>query len=230
MKLSTKQILASSAALFAAVLLILISGKSCRRETKILPNNPVRLREVRYTKVFNDLNDLQLSVASKVGIEPPEDRDEAASMRGRLVEIVPGPLYDIDTLTYSVPYLTKNSAALLQRIGENFRDSLAAKGLNPNKLIVTSILRTKDDVARLRKAGNINASPNSTHCHGTTFDIAYGRYSKVQHKNRRYEYEDVPPEKLKMVLGEVLRDLRAKEFCYVKYEKKQHCFHITSRR
>ena len=36
-------------------------------------------------------------------------------------------------------------------------------------------------------------------------------------------------EKLKMVLSEVLYDLRQREMCYIKYEKKQGCFHLTVR-
>ena len=34
---------------------------------------------------------------------------------------------------------------------------------------------------------------------------------------------------LKMVLSEVLRDLRKADRCYVKYELRQGCFHITAR-
>jgi hypothetical protein len=41
--------------------------------------------------------------------------------------------------------------------------------------------------------------------------------------------QDVSPDTLKLVLSEVLRDLRESEACYVKYELKQGCFHITAR-
>ena len=34
---------------------------------------------------------------------------------------------------------------------------------------------------------------------------------------------------LKLVLSEVLRDLRKADKCYIKYELKQGCFHITTR-
>ena len=218
-----------AAAVLAAILAAVIAVMVKNYRSKVIENHPVHLRELRYTKVFNDVNALHLEAAAAVGINPPADREEAASGKKKLVEIKSCDLYTVEPLTYSVPFLTKGAAGLLKEIGENFRDSLSAKGLNPNKLIITSILRTEEDVAKLRKAGNINASDNSSHCHATTFDIAYGRYDKVPSRRGR-QYESVPPEQLKMVLGEVLRDLRAEEKCYVKYEFKQHCFHITSRR
>jgi len=34
---------------------------------------------------------------------------------------------------------------------------------------------------------------------------------------------------VELVLSEVLRDLRKAEKCYIKYELKQGCFHITTR-
>lgn len=41
--------------------------------------------------------------------------------------------------------------------------------------------------------------------------------------------QDVSADTLKLVLSEVLRDLRKADRCYVKYELKQGCFHITAR-
>jgi hypothetical protein len=41
--------------------------------------------------------------------------------------------------------------------------------------------------------------------------------------------EDVSADTLKLVLSEVLRDMREANKCYVKYELKQGCFHITVR-
>ncbi|WP_373828360.1 DUF5715 family protein, partial [Bacteroides heparinolyticus] len=42
--------------------------------------------------------------------------------------------------------------------------------------------------------------------------------------------QDVSSDTLKLVLSEVLRDLKQAEKCYVKYELKQGCFHITARK
>ena len=85
------------------------------------------------------------------------------------------------------------------------------------------------DVKRLRRH-NQNASENSTHRYGTTFDISYWHYVKVPELRGR-PYEDVPPEYLRATLGQVLKDLHdTPGTCYVKYEKKQSCFHITVRK
>ena len=77
--------------------------------------------------------------------------------------------------------------------------------------------------------GNINATENSTHRYGTTFDLSYWRYVKVPELRER-PYADVPPEYLRATLSQVLKDLHDEGACYVKYEKKQTCFHITVRK
>ena len=118
--------------------------------------------------------------------------------------------------------------SLLDTIGQNFLDSLTSKGLNPNRIIVTSVLRTEKDVKRLRRR-NTNASSNSTHAYGTTFDISWKRFQKVEDEDGR-PMQDVGADTLKLVLAEVLRDLRRADRCYVKYEIKQACFHITTRK
>ncbi len=95
-----------------------------------------------------------------------------------------------------------------------------------HKIIVTSILRTKDDVAKLRTR-NGNATENSCHLYGTTFDICYNRYKQIQ--TEKQPRRQVQNDTLKWVFSEVLRDFREKNRCYIKYEVKQGCFHITVR-
>ena len=192
-----------------------------------IENRPVRIYDVDFAREFNDLNEVQLAVAQAVGVPPVEDREAAERMKKRLVEIGDNDLYSVDELTHSIPFLIPSAAELLGRIGRNFQDSLASKGLNPNKLVVTSILRTEDDVRKLRQ-GNLNASENSTHRYGTTFDLSYWHYVKVPELRGR-AYADVPPEYLRATLSQVLKDLHDEGACYVKYEKKQTCFHITVR-
>lgn len=193
-----------------------------------IENHPVRVYDVRYAREFNDMNEVQLQVAQAIGVPPVADRDAAQHLKGELVELKSGDLYRVDSLTHSIPYLVPGAAALLERIGADFQDSLSAKGLNPNKIVVTSVLRTEDDVKKLRR-GNLNASENSTHRYGTTFDLSYWHFEKVEELRGR-PYEDVPPEQLRAVLGQVIKAIHDEGVCYVKYEKKQTCFHITTRR
>ena len=181
---------------------------------------PANKSDSYYSGVFNDLNNRHLSSAKKLGIKRPlKNRAEAEGIKGGLVKIKSNAHYKVDNLTHSIPYLTGGAAELLDMIGKNFQDSLESKGLPSGRIIVTSVLRTQDDIKRLQKSGNPNSSSNSAHCYGTTFDITYIRYDKTF----------VAAGTLKKVLGEVLLDLKKRKKCYVKYEIKQRCFHITAR-
>ena len=192
-------------------------------------NKSVKIKELNYASLFNDQNGVQLKAAARFGIKQPlKNRDAADDVKDGLVRIRSNSHYSIAKLTHSIPYLTDGAAELLDMIGKNFLDSLESKGLNPNKIIVTSVLRTQEDIKKLQKSGNPNAVNNSAHCYATTFDIAYAYYDKIWFKNFRF-CESVEPVTLKKVLGEVLRDLRRQKKCYVKYEVKQRCFHITTR-
>jgi hypothetical protein len=88
-------------------------------------------------------------------------------------------------------------------------------------------LRSEEDIEKLKKV-NHNTSENSCHRFGTTFDISYNRYETVADPDGPPRRE-VRNDTLKWVLSEVLNDLRKQERCYVKYEVKQGCFHITVR-
>ena len=191
-------------------------------------NEPRNIKGViSYKRSFGDLNDTHMAAAKKIGIKPLKDREAAEKLGGKVMEIKNGDFYQVDSLTHSIPFLVPKASALLDSIGANFLDSLENKGLNPNQVIVTSVLRTQDDVKKLRRV-NGNASANSVHMFGTTFDISYKRVFKVEDPDGR-PMQDVRADTLKLVLSEVLRDLKKKDMCYVKYELKQGCFHITAR-
>ena len=164
--------------------LTLTSG--CKKKDMSLKlNEPRNIRGVvSYKRSFPDLNDKHLEVAKTVGIRPLEDREEAESMKEKLTHITDNEFYVVDSLTHSIPYLVPRASALLDTIGSNFLDSLAAKGLNPNQVIVTSVLRTQSDVKRLRRR-NGNASANSAHCFGATFDVSWKRFKKVEDEDGR---------------------------------------------
>ena len=192
-------------------------------------NKSVKIKELNYATLFNDQNGVQLKSAAQFGIKQPlKNRNEADDVKDGLVRIRSNSHYEIAKLTHSIPYLTNGAAELLDMIGKNFLDSLESKGLNPNKIIVTSVLRAQEDIKKLQKSGNPNSVSNSAHCYATTFDIAYAYYDKTWFKNFRF-CESVEAETLQKVLGEVLRDLRKQKKCYVKYEVRQRCFHITTR-
>lgn len=178
-----------------------------------------------FQRVFPDNNDVQMTAARKYGVSPVKDRREAEHRMKELVYVGANPYFHVDRLDNSIPYLVPRASVLLQDIGRSFFDSLAIKGIPLHKIIVTSVLRTKDDVARLRNR-NLNATENSCHLYGTTFDICYNRYKTVEDPEGPSRHK-VRNDSLKWVLSEVLRDFREQNRCYIKYEVKQGCFHMT---
>lgn len=182
-------------------------------------------KKLSYASVFNDINDLHIQAAQSVGLRTiPDRRDNIDARRLGLVQISDTRSYVVSTLTHSVPYLTKGAADELSRISDAFCAKLAENGLPYYRLVVNSVLRTKEDVARLRRSGNVNATENSAHSYGTTYDISYTKFRKSDDS-----HDVMDPYDLTKVLGEVLNAERSAGRCYVKYERKQHCFHITSR-
>lgn len=177
-----------------------------------------------YNRDFNDLNDVQLAEAKCIGINPLTDRKEAEHATRKMVEISTNDFYEVEELTHSIPFLIPEAANLLEDIGRNFQDTLRNRNASLYKIKVTSVTRTRDDVKRLRKR-NTNSSANSTHQYGTTFDISWVRYSKIDENDTL----NIDKDRLKMVLAMVLRDLKREERCYVKHERRQGCFHITVR-
>lgn len=184
-----------------------------------------------YVACFPDIQDVQLPCAQRNGIAPPQNRDEIEALvrKHKLVDITSSPFYAVDNLTHSLPYLVPRAQHLLNTIAINFLDSLQHKGIEPHLLVISSVLRTAEDVSKLQR-GNHNATTNSCHSYGTTVDIAYSRFMPLAGS---YPYSEVEPvrwnEDLKFVLSEVLYDLRTRGMCYVKYERKQPCFHLTVR-
>ena len=184
-------------------------------------DKPHRIWSVpNYKNAFPDGQDVQILAAEKWGVRPVQNRENAEKRKKELVYIGASPYFYVDNLRSSIPYLVPRAAVLLQDIGQAFYDSLYVKGVPLNQLIVTSVMRSMDDVAKLQRH-NQNATERSCHLFGTTFDICYNRYHPV--------IKPVRDDTLKWVLSEVLRDMRQQERCYVKYEVKQGCFHITVR-
>lgn len=176
---------------------------------------------------FPDQQQVHLTSARRLGVSSVKDRKEAERRKNELVYVGANPYFHIDKLHSSIPYLIPQAARLLNDIGRQYFDSLHVKGIPLHKIIVTSVLRTEDDVKRLRQR-NTNATENSCHLYGTTFDICYNRYLTV-YDPREGERRAVKSDTLKWILAEVLRDIRLSERAYIKYEVKQGCFHITAR-
>lgn len=176
-----------------------------------------------FRRDFDDLNPVQLEAAQSLGITPAECRDDLLRT-DRLVPLKETPALKLDDLTHSVPLMVPEAVRLAQEIGAAFRYQLEVDGQPLYRPIVTSVTRTAEDMDKLRQR-NGNASLNSTHCYGTTLDISWQRYDKVDPEDPR----TIEPEELKHLLARVLRAFHEDGRCYVKHERRQACFHITVR-
>lgn len=173
-------------------------------------------------RAFNDSNYLHIATAEKIGIKPVNSLRNAWEGGRKLQRLESCEAFYLDNLTHSLPYLVPKAHKLLTDIGLAFRDSLRQRGGGDYRVKVTSVLRTPRLVKRLRRR-NRNAVDTSAHLYGTTFDISYAKFICDSTRTPRTQ------EDLKNLLGEVVDQMRRQGRCYVKYEYKQACFHITAR-
>ncbi len=184
---------------------------------------PLTGRVGTYERAFKDMQHTQKKAALKNGLSPFESRKDIEAQfkklrrEGKLTRIATNSKYVVQDLKYSAPYVVPKVKRLLDDIAESFQEKTQSKA----KFVVTSVLRTKEDVKKLKKT-NINASSASCHCNATTIDISYVRFGADIVKPRS-DYE------LRMALAQTLHELRKAERCYVKIERKQYCYHITVR-
>lgn len=180
------------------------------------PNNSTLLAEY-----FNDSNYIQLATAEQMGLDPINDMSGLYYNRRPIVEIATTDHYHLEPLTHSLPFLVPEAEKLLDDIGNEFTaQAKKLTGKDGYKVIVTSVLRTPQTVKSLMRV-NKNAVENSTHMYGTTFDLAYNNFIVPD------TAAGIGGDKLKMILAEVLSKKRDEGRCYVKYELKSPCFHIT---
>ncbi len=173
-------------------------------------------------RFFNDSNYLHIDAARRIGIAPIYGIKDAWNNGEKLVPVRTCREYYLDNLTHSLPYLVPKASDLLSDIGAAFNDTLAARGGGSYRIKVTSVLRTRSLVKSLRRR-NRNAVDTSAHLFATTFDISYAKFICDSLTVPRTQ------EDLKNLLAEVVEAQRAWGRCYVKYERKQACFHITAR-
>lgn len=171
--------------------------------------------------LFRDSNYLHYAVAERIGIAPISPDTVVLPPKSHLVPVKSSRNIYIDELRHSYPYLIPEAKELLEEIGQRFHDTLKSRGDSEYRLKVTSLLRTRQTVNRLRRV-NRASTDSSAHLFGTTFDICYTYFPYTMGTHRSAG-------DLKNLLAEILYDLRKENRCYVIFERKQGCFHITVR-
>ena len=176
----------------------------------------------RRSEVFNDSNYVHLEAAEAVGIVPITDMASAWNLSKPVKLIASCQEYYLDELTHSYPFLVPEAEKLLKDIGARFNQLLWERGKSKYRIKVTSMLRTPETIKDLMRR-NKNAVEVSAHQYATTFDISYSKFIKDSKDNPRTFAN------LSELLSEVIQEFHTQGRCYVKYEAKQSCFHITVR-
>ncbi|MBR0500637.1 MAG: hypothetical protein IJJ72_06540 [Bacteroidales bacterium] len=176
-----------------------------------------------YVSLFNDAQSKQLQAAKNAAFigAPLKNRSALCTIPTQQLEKVHScRYYKVTRLTYSMSFLTPKAKEELDAIAVDFHNKVKQNGLPKCRLLVTSLLRTQEDIEELKES-NSNAVTNSAHLYGTTFDISWSAYQTISQK-------PLGPDYIKL-LSETLKEHRNKKKVYVKYETRQKCFHITVR-
>jgi len=131
------------------------------------------------------------------------------------------------------PYIHKDTALLLKKVGEKWRQKMIQNGLSDKIILsITSLIRTAEYQEKLTKRGKL-AMPNSPHTKGQSFDIdgcGYYENNKAINPRQSENYKDFYNPRVHQLLRELLEDMK-KENCLnyiLEYEDTDNqCFHIT---
>ena len=193
---------------------------------RVIDSTKVHAFRVKYIRSFGrlfcDNNDAHLECVTAKGIAQITDLRSAYNVKLPIKRVESCPDFAIDSLTHSLPFLQPEALQLLHDIGRSFSDSIEKRTGHRYRIVVTSLLRTSGSIAKLRRR-NRNAVENSSHQYGRTFDISYANYMPDD------STFVINQECMKHLLGGVLNDLRNQQRCLVKYERRQGCFHISTR-
>ena len=180
---------------------------------------------------YKDLNAVHLKYAKANGIKGfksnKEFREKIDDLidDDKLVKVETCKYYVVDKLTHSHAYLVPEAAELLEEIGKRFQEKLDENDLPKRYYQITSLLRTGESQRGLSRS-NVNATSNSSHLYGTTFDITYAKVFSKPRLQKNAEIADGPAIRL---LSEAIGELRKEGRCVVVTERKERCFHITVR-
>lgn len=225
-----KKLLIFGSILVVVIIAAIIFSRPETEKKSSEPNEPKAIGTIR-VDYFKDLNKLHLKYAKANGIKGfKSNKDFNENIKkyvadDDLVKIETCDYYVVDKLTHSHPYLTPDAAKLLEDIGKRFQEKLEEHNLKKRYYQITSLLRTGESQRKLGRS-NVNASENSSHLYGTTFDITYARVFRKPKLQENLEIEDGPAIKL---LSEAIGELRKEKRCVVVTERKERCFHITVR-
>ena len=211
----------------------------------------VQVRKLKWREVWGlrrDKNAEQIAVAERMGNRVSgEEEMQRLVKAGRLVALGDStPYWVLRKMEHSVPYATPDTRAMLVELGRRFHARLDSLGLPPYRMKITSVLRTDETQAELRKT-NPNASQTvSAHEFGTTLDVSHQRFAApappkggeggeaalslelVQMRAELLDSIGVANFKaLQAELGRAITQMRAEGALMVMMENRQPVYHMT---
>ncbi len=217
--------------------------ESPERITALADSVDRQMRKVRglsrqeRAQLRRDVNAVQIERARQLGI-PPGSSLEPMISAGRLIRLPDTTRYwVVRHLKYSEPYLTPSATAMLREIAERFQARLDTLSVPRYRLDITSVLRTSDKQAALRRANSNASRIESAHEFGTTVDIAYRKFAAPASPQgfplqpfRDSLLEQTANQRsgeLQAVLGRVLAEMQNENKLLVRMERRQTVYHIT---
>jgi hypothetical protein len=195
-----------------------------------------------------DVNAVQVAQAQRMGVRAG-DSAERLAREGRLVRLADSTRYWIvRDLTFSAPYVTPDTEAMLAELGERFHAKLDSLGLPPFRMEITSVLRTAENQRSLQRRNPNAARGVSAHEFGTTVDIAYRRFAPPARGLEVAEVDapgtlSIPAQilydiqmvemaanrgtELQAVLGRVILEMRREGKLQAIIERQQPVYHMT---
>ncbi|MCX6332733.1 MAG: DUF5715 family protein [Bacteroidia bacterium] len=192
---------------------------------KTLGKGCISYKQSIYSRKLKDMLPDYISRSSASGISRCANKGELLkkAVRGEVRRVRDGRGYEIEDLSHSYPYLTREGKVVLKEIGRRYRKKISGTNLRGSDFRVTSMTRTSEITRKLRKS-NSNASGNSPHFYGNAFDISYVRFSA-----KKWFVTDCDKYYLKEALAEVIWQMREEKMCWATYEINQGCFHVVAR-
>jgi len=192
---------------------------------KTIGRGCISYKQSIYSRKLRDMLPDYIARSSAAGIDKCASKSELLrkAARGEVRRVRDGRGFEIEDLSHSYPYLTKEGKAVLKEIGRRFRKKISGTRLRGSDFRVTSMTRTLEIIRKLRKS-NTNASENSPHFHGNAFDISYVRFTA-----KKWFVTDCDKYYLKEALAEVIWQMREEKKCWATYEINQGCFHVVAR-
>lgn len=195
------------------------------------------------------LNAAHLGRARRLGVRVANrEATDSLLAAGRLVQLEDSTHHWIVRPGDSPAHVVPGLRALLEVLGERFQRRLAAMGLPPYRLEVTSALRTSERQAELRRTNSNAVGGISSHEFGTTVDLSYAAFAPPAdppvdivsgaptelgpHLERIVDlaFESVSARKsreLGAIFSQVLREAQAEGLALVIYERQQTVYHLT---